>query len=382
MNRKTKKDVLRRGIFLCPDAEINETEHIMDFLTLEQSVWSRLKEETRPIVLYGMGDGADKILAQFDRLGIRASGVFASDEFARGNLFHGFSVRKLSDTTAELGEDIVIVISFASQRPEVLAKMYELDAGYDVVAPDVPVVPGPLFDEAFVREHSADMQRAYELLADERSREVFLDTVRFKLSGRLKYLRNSESGKDEVFENILRPGADEHFSDLGAYNGDTIRELLHYTDGRFASVTALEPDRRSFRKLNEWASANIEGDVTLVQAGAWDRDEIRCFSDQAGRQSHVANKGRETQMRAPRQRAERQAVHLSQEGCRGRRARGDRRCAADHERDRPKLNIAAYHRSEDFFELPLLIHSLCADYALYLRHHPYVPAWDTNLYAR
>lgn len=50
----------------------------MDFLTLEQSVWSRLKEETRPIVLYGMGDGADKILAQFDRLGIRASGVFAS----------------------------------------------------------------------------------------------------------------------------------------------------------------------------------------------------------------------------------------------------------------------------------------------------------------
>ena len=222
----------------------------MDFLTLEQSVWSRLKEETRPIVLYGMGDGADKILAQFDRLGIRASGVFASDEFARGNLFHGFSVRKLSDTTAELGEDIVIVISFASQRPEVLAKMYELDAGYDVVAPDVPVVPGPLFDEAFVREHSADMQRAYELLADERSREVFLDTVRFKLSGRLKYLRNSESGKDEVFENILQPGADEHFSDLGAYNGDTIRELLHYTDGRFASVTALEPDRRSFRKLN------------------------------------------------------------------------------------------------------------------------------------
>ena len=88
----------------------------MDFLSLEQSVWSRLKEETRPIVLYGMGDGADKILAQFDRLGIRASGVFASDEFARGNLFHGFSVRKLSDTVAELGEDIVIIIRQSASR--------------------------------------------------------------------------------------------------------------------------------------------------------------------------------------------------------------------------------------------------------------------------
>ena len=377
MNRKTKKDVLRRGIFRRADAEINETEHIMDFLSLEQSVWTRLKEETRPIVLYGMGDGADKILAQFDRLGIRASGVFASDEFARGNLFHGFSVRKLSDTVAELGEDIVIVISFASQRPEVLAKMYELDAKYDVVAPDVPVVPGALFDEAFVREHSAAMQECYDLLADERSREVFLDTVRFKLSGRLEYLRRSESGKDEVFENILKPTENEHFSDLG----DTIRELLHYTDGRFASVHALEPDRRSFRKLNEWASANIEGDVTLVQAGAWDRDEIRCFSDQAGRQSHVANKGRETQMRAldsvlggrpctylkmDVEGAEREAISGAEQTIRT---------------FAPKLNIAAYHRSEDFFELPLVIHSLCKDYALYLRHHPYVPAWDTNLYA-
>ena len=86
----------------------------MDFLSLEQSVWRRLQEETRPIALYGMGDGADKILAQFDRLGIRASAVFASDEFARGNLFHGFCVRKLSDTVAELGEDIVIVIACAT----------------------------------------------------------------------------------------------------------------------------------------------------------------------------------------------------------------------------------------------------------------------------
>ena len=109
----------------------------------------------------------------------------------------------------------------------------------------------------------------------------------------MEYLRHSESDKDEVFHNLLRPTAEEHFSDLGAYSGDTIRELLHYTDGKFASVTALEPDRRSFRKLNEWASANITGDVTLVQAGAWNEDTVKCFTDQAGRQSRVAGQGKE-----------------------------------------------------------------------------------------
>ena len=352
----------------------------MDFLSLERSVWQALREEKRPIVLYGMGDGADKILAQFDACGIRASGVFASDEFVRGHSFHGFRVHKLSEVLEQFGEDIVIAIAFASQRPEVLEKMYTLDARFDVVAPDVPVVPGPIFDEAFVRAHEADMQQAFDLLADEQSRQVFLDTVRFKLSGRLRYLRDSETDKDEVFHAILRPTHEEHFADLGAYTGDTIRELLHYTDGAFASITALEPDRRSFRKLSAYAET-LAGTVHCEQAGAWSCDTVLCFSDQAGRQSRVAKQGRETQMRAldsvlsgapctylklDVESAEREALAGA--------AQTIRRC-------RPKLNLAAYHRSADFFELPLLIHTLCPDYRLYLRHHPYVPAWDTNLYA-
>ena len=47
----------------------------------------------------------------------------------------------------------------------------------------------------------------------------------------------------------------------------------------------------------------------------------------------------------------------------------------------PKLNIALYHRVGDIFELPLLVHSLLPEHKLYIRHFPYYPAWDTNLYA-
>ena len=141
---------------------------------------------------------------------------------------------------------------------------------------------------------------------------------------------------------------------------------------------------RTRRSVREFLDKRIarEDLETIVQAGAWDRDEIRCFSDQAGRQSHVANKGRETQMRALDSVLNgRPCTYLKMdvEGAEREAIAGVRQTI---ERDRPKLNIAAYHRREDFFELPLLIHSLCADYALYLRHHPYVPAWDTNLYAR
>ena len=48
---------------------------------------------------------------------------------------------------------------------------------------------------------------------------------------------------------------------------------------------------------------------------------------------------------------------------------------------KPRLMVSAYHKSEDLFVLPLLIKELCPEYKIYLRHHPYVPCWETNCYA-
>ena len=47
---------------------------------------------------------------------------------------------------------------------------------------------------------------------------------------------------------------------------------------------------------------------------------------------------------------------------------------------KPKLNFSAYHRFEDIFRLAILIKEINPEYKIYLRHHPYIPAWDTNLY--
>ena len=94
-----------------------------------------------------------------------------------------------------------------------------------------------------------ELEQAYALLADDRSREVFAATVNFKLSGKLHWLRDYTDSRETAFAQYLKPQEKEHFVDLGAYNGDTIRELLSYTNGTYASITALEPDRKTFKKL-------------------------------------------------------------------------------------------------------------------------------------
>ena len=62
-----------------------------------EDMWDGLKKETRPIVIYGMGNGADKLIARFSMLGIEFADIFASDGFVRGHSFHGVRVKTLDE---------------------------------------------------------------------------------------------------------------------------------------------------------------------------------------------------------------------------------------------------------------------------------------------
>ena len=344
------------------------------------TVWERLMSEPRPILLYGMGDGADKILRVFAEKGIQASGVFASDEFVRGHSFAGFPVLRLEEAVRQFGEDIVIVLSFASQRPELLERFDTLDTRFTLFAPDVPVCGDGLFDRGFARLHRAELEEAFSLLADEQSRRVFQHTVAFKLSGNIRALRSCESSKDEIFR-LLAPDPAEDFADLGAYNGDTIRELLHYTRGQFSSITAFEPDRRNFKKLKKYAEEHLHGPVELIQSGAWNCTETQTFAAKAGRNSRLAAEGKQTLMRPLDEVLQGRRcsfLKLDVEGAEANALDGAKETIS---RWHPTINCAAYHRNEDLFALPLLLHRNWPDYRLFLRHHPYIPAWDTNLYA-
>ena len=81
-----------------------------DFKLEEKSSWQKIKESNLPVVIYGMGNGADKVVDEFNRLGIPILGVTASDAFVRGQSFRGFTVKKLS----EFEGDFIIAVSFFS----------------------------------------------------------------------------------------------------------------------------------------------------------------------------------------------------------------------------------------------------------------------------
>ena len=117
---------------------------MISFITEKQSCWDRLKAETRPIFIYGMGDGALKILNVFKEKKICPAGIFASDDFVRGHSFEGFRVHKLSEIE-EAVNDFVVVLAFAAGYQEIVDKIHEIAAKHTLYVPDVPVVGRGLF---------------------------------------------------------------------------------------------------------------------------------------------------------------------------------------------------------------------------------------------
>lgn len=350
---------------------------IKDYLKSLPCVWQSLKNSGKPVVLYGMGDGADKVLSAFEKFNINATAVMASDEFVRGQSFHGFTVKKLSELEEELG-DFTVALCFASQLSEVMQTIKNVAAKHKTLVPSVPVFGDILFDDEFLDNFSDEIEQAYNLLADEQSRRVYKNVLAFYRTGELKLLDEITTDKSEAFNNILRLGKNEVYVDLGAYNGDTIDEFLSYTDGSYRKIVAFEPNDKNFEKLKAHC-ADMEN-VELWQLGAYSRNTVLTFNNKAGRNSAIAENGVQTQVAS---------VDTILCGTAAGYIKADVEGADYHtllgmkntlKSFKPKLNFSAYHRFEDIFKLPLLISELNPDYKIYLRHHPYIPAWDTNIY--
>ncbi len=340
-------------------------------------VWDALKETKLPIILYGMGNGADKVLDEFEKRSIKCSGVMASDDFVRYQNFRGFTVKKMSDFEDELG-DFVIALCFASSLPNVMEHIKYVASVHTMLIPNVPVYGEEIIDDDFIKKYKSEIKSAYSLLADEKSKEVFEGTLNFLYSGKLSYLESISSNKDEAFSDILKLSDEESYLDLGAYRGDTVDEFLHYTN-RYQRIVAVEPNIKNHKKLVE--HCNALKNFTAVNAGISDKNGVMLVSKNSGRQSVLGDKnGIEVNTvnidSLSNAFGDFSYIKADIEGMEHKMLLGMKAAFSK----KPKLNIAAYHTNSDFFTLINSIHNLNPDYKIYLRKHPYIPCWDLNIY--
>lgn len=387
------------------------------------SVWERLADSKLPIVLYGTGNGAEKIIRVMKSYSIEVAGVFVSDDFARGQKFLMYQVETLSQIQERLS-DFIIVVAFGTHIESVMNRIIQLDQQYPVYIPDVPVIGDVLFTPSFFEEHISEFQAVYQMLADELSKRVFVEMILYKITGELKYLMSSVTDAAETYQEILRLGTEESYADLGAYRGDTVEEFLHYAsqgqgqqDGYetyYRSILAMEPDGKNYKKLCAAVERLGLTKAECIHTAAGDSDGFLHFDTGAGRQSHInpiapmpftaqqnsPQKGYWATAKARRAAAYQEAVqqkhqtkipvhrldtlakspitfiNMDVEGAERQAIQGSRETILSY---KPKMLIACYHRTPDLFEIPLQISEIRSDYRFYYRRYSCIPAWEINL---
>lgn len=344
-------------------------------------IWDKIKDETRPIVVYGMGNGADKLFERLSQYGVTPSDIFASDGFVRGHSFRGMRVKSFSEIKEQY-DDFVILLSFATNRREVLDMLYKLDSEYEVYVPDMPVAGcEEYFDKEFYNSHYEEILAAYSCLADDRSREVYAATVCYKLTGRMSYLRASGCDRNELYS-LLPTATIQSIVDVGAYNGDTIREAIDFFPS-LARAVAIEPDPKTYKRLRKYIDTEERIEIISHNAAAWSGVAVGVFQSSANRNSSVSSTSsyehhdREIPLitvdsldLVP------DYIKYDVEGAEMEALIGSRETIS---RSKPSLLVSLYHRSRDIFEIINYLHREYPDYKLALRRLECVPAWELDL---
>ena len=353
-------------------------------LSVKTDLWTYLTTVDKPILMYGMGNGADKILRVCETYGIEIADFFASDGFVRGQLFRGKRVKSFSEVKAEYA-DFIILVAFASRQSETVEMLYAMSEAYELYAPDVNVSGDytEVFDSDFYSRHHNELYSAMMML-EECSREVFCRILDFKMSGKLKYLREADSLIKNPHK-LYRTDLIHTYADLGAYTGDTLKSAVElYT--KLESAILMEPDEKNFKKLSAYADT-LEIETRAYNNAAWSCTAEMTVHMGFGMNTTLGNiaqglqKKKEKLIRTlPLDSITDNAdlIKYDVEGSELEALEGSKKLITGN---RPVLIVSVYHNNNDLYKLPGLIKSYSQSYKLYLNRKPCIPAWELEIIA-
>lgn len=232
----------------------------------------------------------------------------------------------------------------------------------------------PSCSDVYCMEKNKDkICEAYELMADEKSREVFEKLVRFRLLDDTIRIPTEPQDK-QYFEYTFFPRRDDEvFVDCGAYNGISLRTFLNENNNRFERYYAFEPDRQNYRLLSKYIDTlpqEIKCKIEAIDRAASDTEENLKLYSLNGPGSFIADIGNQSvkgiKIDDVVGKTGASFIKMNIEGYEIRALNGAKntiKCC------KPRMAIAGYHKTNDLWEVPLLIWEIQHDTKIYLRSY-------------
>ena len=326
--------------------------------------------------VFGTGLRGRRCRRRLEAMSIRVACFVDNNPVRLGTQVDGLPVVSPDALRAHSPDMPILICSFA--RQEIYAQLAAM--GFRDLYQDALAERPPL---RLLRERAGDFEQVLGSLADDESRRIYADVLRFRFYGTPL---DALSPYPMYAHPQVRAQAGDAIVDGGAASGDTLALFLEAA-GPEGSIHCFEPTPESFAHLQAYAKGLGCAGVHPVRAALWNEDKrVRFFESFA--MSHGNRIGQEGSVqveavtldgfveRAGLDRLD--LVKLDIEGAELSALQGARETIR---RFRPKLQICLYHQFQDLWELPLFVRGLVPEYRFYVGHHS-PDHLDTVLYCR
>lgn len=237
-----------------------------------------------------------------------------------------------------------------------------------------------------------DILSVYDMLSDEASKRLYAQCLAKRLATDVTDFEWDElycREKHYFNDNYYKITDNEVYVDCGAYIGDSVLDFCNYVKA-YDKIYAFEMDGENFAAM----SNNLKGRNSIFQYnyGVWSCDKeleygigtsdnepmegISVFKKEEGKNNHI----RTVKVKALDSLLSGEKVtflKMDIEGAEIEAIKGARRIIFEQ---KPKLAICLYHRTSDFWQIPLLLHEINPEYHFAIMHHSKEET-DTILYA-
>lgn len=231
----------------------------------------------------------------------------------------------------------------------------------------------PSCSDIFIMEnHEKEMEQVYNLLADNESRDIFAKIVYFRMIDDKITIPTNQQNKQYFEYDYFSKNPDEVFVDCGAYNGISLQTFLS-ENSSFNYYYGFEPDMENFLKLESYVESlpqTTKEKVKIIPKAVYNSNTGAKLYDLHGPGSFITDIGTENIDTITIDEALRgnkaTFIKMNIEGSELQALEGAQNTI---KKWKPRLAIAAYHKTWDLWKVPLTLYRMDSSYRFYLRSY-------------
>jgi len=372
------------------------TEDLSTAIMREQSTFDRFAQpHGELLVIFGAGNLGRKILAGLRAHGIKPLAFTDNNKQLWDTTVDGLIVLSPEEASHRYGREAVFITAIwsstardrqASRRQQLLALGCQKVVPFGYLFWKYPddFLPHVSLDAPHrILQHADELRAVFKLWADSSSQKEYLAQLKFRLRMDFDGLPSPVDHKQYFPDDLYTILPGEVFVDCGAFDGDTIRDLLQRQEN-IGEILAFEPDPINFGKLKNYVSSlntSIQEKIILRQAAIGLCNKKVRFSTTGTISSRVAESGDlELNCVCLDEQINNCSPTLIKMDIEGSEMDALNGGAQVIRKTLPILAVCVYHLPDHLWKIPLMIKKLSDDYRFFLRPHD-EEGWELVCYA-